>query len=128
MRRTDGQFLRFCLVGTAGFLVDSAVLLMLTRVSFLGYLSGRAISFLAACAVTWSLNRAFTFRSNQGLASLLVYLSATSIGALINLTVYKLVVDLAGATTPALVLGVALGSIFALGFNFILCRLYVFRQ
>ena len=127
MKQFDPKLLRFCIVGALGFLMDTGVLLILTRLWALGYMSARILSFLMACCLTWLLNRVFTFRSQSGLAGLASYMAATSIGALINLTVYKFVIDHVGPSASGRVLGVAIGSVIALGFNYAACRWYVFR-
>ena len=61
MRKIIEQFLRFGVVGTVGFLVDSAVLLAMMALG-LGPYGGRVVSYLAAASTTFALNRAWTFR------------------------------------------------------------------
>ena len=56
------QFLRFGLVGTSGFVMDSAVLLAMLALG-VGPYAGRVASYLAAASLTFALNRAWTFRS-----------------------------------------------------------------
>ena len=53
--RTLVQFLRFGVVGTLGFLVDTAVLYLGLALG-LGLYLGRAISYLAAASANWALN------------------------------------------------------------------------
>ena len=59
------EFFRFGVVGTLGFLVDAGVLLAAIALG-LGPWVGRLVSFLAAATVTYSLNRAWTFRRRTG--------------------------------------------------------------
>ena len=59
-RRSLGQFLRFGLVGTAGFVVDAAALTAAMALG-LGPYGGRVVSYLAAVTFTWAMNRRFTF-------------------------------------------------------------------
>jgi hypothetical protein len=59
-RRSLGQFLRFGLVGTAGFMVDAAALTAAMALG-LGPYGGRVVSYLAAATFTWAMNRRFTF-------------------------------------------------------------------
>ena len=55
------EFLRFGVVGTIGFVVDTAVLYAGLALG-LGLYGGRAVSYLAAATTTWALNRVWTFR------------------------------------------------------------------
>jgi len=55
------QLLRFAIVGTAGFGVDTIVLYFGLWVLGLGPYSARLISFLVAATATWFCNRVFTF-------------------------------------------------------------------
>jgi putative flippase GtrA len=121
------MFLRFCLVGTIGFIVDSGLLLVLTAAGIAGPMLGRVLSFLVAAAVTWALNRRFTFRSRAPATSLAPYILLTGFGALLNLGVYRLWIGAFGAAPAMLVLGVAAGSIVALAFNFLVSKHFVFR-
>jgi putative flippase GtrA len=116
------QFLFFCIVGTVGFVVDSTALLALTQFMGMHHLLGRVFSFLLAATITWTLNLRFTFRAVRRARSWLPYVLATSFGAVINITVYQVWVLLVGTTPTQLLIGVALGSISALFFNFLISR------
>jgi len=121
------MFLRFCLVGTLGFFVDSGALILVTRTGVLGSMAGRVLSFLVAVSVTWVLNRRFTFRSRAAAKSLVPYIALTSLGALLNLGIYRLWIAVFGEASEMLVLGVAAGSIAALAFNFLVSKHVVFQ-
>jgi len=121
------MLLRFCLVGTLGFLVDSGVLLFITTAGLGGAGVGRLVSFLIAACVTWALNRRFTFRSRASTKSLGPYVLLTGFGALLNVGVYWLWIAVFGEAPAMLVLGVAAGSIAALAFNFMVSKYVVFR-
>jgi putative flippase GtrA len=121
------QFLTFCVVGVAGFVTDALTTLAATQLLGLDPLPGRAIAFLVAASITWYLNRRYTFRSTAGSRSLAPYLALTGFGALINIGVYRTWVQTAGAAPVQLVTGVALGSVTALAFNFLISRYVVFR-
>src|SRR5262245_27782687 len=120
------MFWRFCIVGTVGFLVDSGTLLLLTSAGLAGPLWGRVASFLVAASVTWALNRRFTFRSTRGGASIVPYVLLTSVGALINIGVYRLWIGAFGEAPAMLFLGVAAGSGVALAFNFAVSKYVLF--
>lgn len=124
----DNAFLRFSVVGTIGFLVDSSVLMALTQGLELGPLAGRFLSFAVAVTVTWYLNRRVTFRAVTAPtgSEWLRYAGLTAFGALINIGVYRMVLALAGITPTAMVAGVAAGSVAALGFNYTVSKRWVF--
>ena len=58
------QFVRFALVGAAGFVVDESVLALMHGVLGLDPFVARAISILTAMTFTWWGNRALTFRTH----------------------------------------------------------------
>ena len=113
-----GALLRFCIVGTLGFLVDGATTLALVKMAGLSPMVARVLAFLLAASVTWQLNRRFTFRSDAARSSWLPYVALTSVGALVNIGVYRLWLGLNGVAPAQLVVGIALGSVAALVFNF----------
>lgn len=116
------MFWRFCLVGALGFVVDCGLTLLLVQLVGMDVLAGRALAFLAAASVTWHLNRRFTFRSNAGWISIVPYVALTLMGALINLGVYRAWIAISGEATSELMVGVALGSLIAMTFNFFASR------
>lgn len=124
----DSAFLRFSVVGTIGFLVDSGVLMAVTQLLGMGPLAGRILSFAVAVTVTWYLNRRVTFRatSRPTGSEWLRYAGLTAFGALINIGVYRLVLALAGVTPSTMIAGVAAGSLVALGFNYTVSKHWVF--
>jgi putative flippase GtrA len=125
------QFLRFCLVGGIGFVVDAGALTLLVDLAGMGLLWGRVVSYLIAATVTWFLHRHFTFPHGkkaphgQQWARFVV---VNGFGAGINYGIYAvLVLNLAVfARWPAL--AVAVGSAAALAFNFLASRRFVFRD
>jgi putative flippase GtrA len=125
------QFLRFFIVGGIGFVVDAGVLMGLVRGLALDPYSARVASFLAASSTTWYLNRIFTFRSDahhhpvarQWATFVLVSVG----GALINYGIYVATLQLWPLARMWPVIGVALGSLGGMGFNFPMSKLVVFR-
>lgn len=130
MRRAElaAQFLRFCMVGGVGFLIDAGMTLWLTSRMGLNAMAARVLAFLVAASATWALNRSFTFASAAGAASLPRYVVLTATGAFINLGVYWTWIAQAGRAPLQLLLGVALGSVVAMGFNFFVSRRFVFTS
>ena len=121
------QFLRFCVVGTAGFLVDAGITLLLTQIFSVGATSARVLAFLIAVSVTWALNRHFTFQVDASVSTWLPYLMSSSLGALINVAIYLLWLRWAGHSGTQILAAVAIGSIGALAFNFTISRYVIFR-
>ncbi|MGK7866727.1 GtrA family protein [Falsiroseomonas sp. E2-1-a20] len=130
-RRAAGlvQFLRFGVVGTVGFVVDTAVLYAGLAVG-LGLYSGRAVSYLAAATTTWALNRAWTFRA-EGPAQPLarqwaLFLVVNLVGFAFNYGTYAVLIAFVPAVAAAPILGVAAGALAGMAGNFILSRRFVF--
>ena len=125
------QFLVFCIFGTAGFVIDVAVLYAFAP--HVGWLAGRIVSFLAAASATWWLNRRYTFARNGDATAgragrqYARYLVSMLAGGAVNYLTYVGV--LAWMQHPhAPGFGVALGSIAGMGINFLSARFLVFRK
>ena len=125
-----GQFFRFGVVGTIGFLVDAGVLLLVLETTDLGYYWGRVLSFLSAATVTWALNRRFTFTDaskDRRVRQWFRFLLVNSGGGLINYATYAALVASTLFFREWPVLAVAIGSLAGLLVNFALSRWLVFR-
>jgi putative flippase GtrA len=123
------QFLRFALVGIAGFVVDAATLYTAMHYAGANHYGGRLISYLVAASVTWALNRRFTFharRSARPLHEWGRFLASNALGGLLNYTTYAILVASSSTVFEHPVLGVAAGSSAGLLFNFTLSRRFVF--
>lgn len=124
-----GQFLRFGIVGTAGFVMDAAVLYAMLALG-LGPYAGRVVSYLAAATLTFALNRAWTFRAAAHAPVARqwgVFVLLNLLGFAANYGTYAALV--AGSATVAThpVLGVAAGSVAGMFINFAMSRRFVFR-
>ena len=123
-------FLRFALVGAAGFAVNEAALWIALHLLHLGKDAAWVFAFVPAVTFTWWGNRSFTFREHAStgaramLHEWLRFVATNSFGALVNLAVYELLIHLA-ATDPLLAL--ACGVLAGLVFNFTLSKRLVFR-
>ena len=129
--RRDGllQFLRFGVVGTVGFVVDTAVLYAGLALG-LGLYSGRAVSYVAAASTTWALNRAWTFRdSGQAPAARqwALFLLVNLIGFACNYGTYAALIAFVPLVAAHPVLGVAAGALAGMVGNFWLSRRFVFK-
>jgi putative flippase GtrA len=139
MKKIASEFARFSAVGAAGLFVDMAALYFAIELMSLSYLAGRGVSYLAAATFTWACNRSITFASNGSggvFGQWVRFLAVNSAGGAVNFTVYLLVVAAIGSSGGGLpsrvdpmlpYLGVALGSLSGLLFNFTLSKLLVFR-
>ncbi|HVZ03049.1 MAG TPA: GtrA family protein [Dongiaceae bacterium] len=133
LRLLSAQFLRFGLVGVAGFLVDAGVLRGLISIGF-GLYSGRIVSFLAAATATWLLNRSFTFRRDapsafgHPAAEWAGYLSLMVLGGLVNYGTYSLAVNGSETVHRYPEIGVALGSLAGMAINFWSAKRMIFER
>lgn len=121
------QFLSFSVIGTLGFLVDTAILYAVLLFGDFFYL-GRALSFLGAATFTWYLNRRITFQNEASdiLRQWWRFIVTNSGGGLVNYLTYSLLILAFQFVRDYPVLGVAAGSIAGLIINFNLSRRFVF--
>ena len=127
--RVASQFLRFGVVGTGGFVVDTT-LLYLALWADAGLYAGRVFSYLGAASFTFLLNRAWTFRGaprTHAGRQWALFLLVNLIGFALNYGTYALLVALVPVVAANPVLAVAAGSIAGLGGNFLASRRFVFR-
>lgn len=124
----QSQLLRFGLVGCVGFATDACLTLLFHRQLGLGEASARVLAFVVAATVGWWLNHRFTFQAAvpASASNWLRYLVLTSAGAAINIGCYLAVVRVLGTGALHLLVGVAVGSVVAMGFNFWVSRRWVF--
>lgn len=127
------QFLRFALVGAAGFPVDEGVLALMHSVLGLDPLAARVISIMTAMTFTWWGNRTLTFRAEAATGSAAIvrewlrFVGANGLGALINYGTFAALLRFAPAPLDNAYMATAIGVGVGLVFNFTLSRLYVFR-
>jgi putative flippase GtrA len=122
------SFFRFCLVGGVGFVADAIVLLTLIYGFSLHPLLSRIGSFSIAVALTFQLNRFWTFGSlrQQHLPSAFAaYMGVQGVGFVCNLTIYTFAL-LVFHLLP--LLGLTLASAVALFVNYIGSKRLVFRK
>ena len=125
----SAELARFAVVGAIGFAVDAAVLQTLVSAAGWSPFAARALSFPVALAVTFTINRYWTFK---GLKLTLgraygAYGAIQALGALINLAVFSLCVLLAPALYERPVIALGIGAAVSLLFNFYATRRVVFR-
>ena len=125
-----GQFLRFGVVGTIGFVVDTAVLYLALWLGA-GFYGGRVISYLVAASGNWALNRAFTFpssRDDHAHRQWVKFLVLNVFGAIANYGAYAALIGVGEPFRTYPVLAVAAGSLAGLVFNFTLSKRFVFSR
>lgn len=118
------RFLRFCVVGTLGFVVDAGLLAALADGLGMDPYLARVFSFLAAATVTWWLNRHYTFEARRApsRAEWARYLLLMLLGAAINYGAYALAITFWDVARARLWIGVAIGSVAGLAVNFATSR------
>lgn len=123
-----GQILRFAVVGTFGFLVDTAV--VYASRAALGLYGAGLLAFAVAATVNWALNRSWTFRGQGGGPAGLQfvrYVTVNLIGFALNRGTYAVVVTFSALAANQPVLATAAGALAGMGVNFSLSRRLVFR-
>lgn len=124
------QFLRFGVVGTAGFLMDAAVLTAMLALGA-GPYGGRVVSYLAAATLTFALNRAWTFASAERAPVARqwgTFVALNLLGFAANYGTYAALIATVPLVATHPVLGVAAGSIAGMFINFAVSRRFVFRS
>lgn len=125
------SFSRFVLVGGVGFCVDASILALLTHYAHWSPWLARLPSFLTAVAVTWLMNRHYTF-AGRGLdrpaAEAAWYATIQGAGALINLAIFGVVLAQWGTTGFMPVIALAIGAIGGLVFNFSISNFLLYRR
>jgi putative flippase GtrA len=129
-QRIDPAFLRYGLVGATGFAIDAGVLHMLTILAKFDYFTARLCSFSVAVGATWLLNRSFTFREpshHRGARQAAIYAAVQGAGAVLNIGVYALAINLAPQLKQMLLIPLALGSAAGLCLTFVGAKHLAFR-
>jgi len=124
-----GEMLRFGVVGTLGFVIDTATLYAALWLGA-GLYFGRVLSYLTAASANWALNRAWTFRqaSRAGRRrQWALFLLVNLLGFAVNYGTYTLLVSHWSLAAAHPVIGVAAGSLAGMAGNFLLSRRFVFR-
>lgn len=125
------QFIFFALVGTGGFVVDSAVLYSLIYGVGTDFYSGRLVSYLAAATFTWWFNRCYTFecsKNDKYFNQWFKFISLNAFGGVINYLVYAAMMLVWQLALEHPVIGVAFGSVAGLAVNFTLSSKFVFKR
>ena len=130
MHRSRSQRLSsFAVVGGVGFIVDAGILSALVQIADWSHFSARALSFATAVTVTWYLNRRWVFSPTVNRAREYgSYFGVQTVGAVINLGTYALVIAVFPSLAQLPVIPLAVGSALALLFNYSAAKRWVFAQ
>ena len=126
------RFLRFAIVGGAGFFVNEATLFVALNWLLLGRYSAPLFSFLCTVTFTWWGNRLLTFTDHAHDAAGMLrewasFVAANSIGLAVNYAIYSAVITFAPAPLDSPYIALAFGTLAGLIFNFVLSARFVFR-
>jgi putative flippase GtrA len=128
-------FIRFGLVGAAGYVVDACVLALGINHWGLDPYRGRVLSIAAAMIATWAGNRYFTFAARRARGSLgaiaqegLKFAGANLVGAAASYGVYAALVAFAPSPFANPFLAQPVSVFGGMIFNFVLSRTLVFTR
>ncbi|WP_462323214.1 GtrA family protein [Halochromatium sp.] len=126
-----GEVLRFGVVGGTGFMADAVLLMLLVQGFDCNPYLARLLSFLCGTALTWLLNRLFTFFRRAGRnrrREYLRYLLVQTVGGVINLGIYSALLGFLPPSSIAPLLAMAAGSFTAMWLNFFGVRYLAFDR
>lgn len=126
------QFSKFAMVGSIGFFVDALSLVWLLEINW-SLFPARMASFACAVSATWYLNRIWTFKQYRVDTSKVVqqygsYLTVQAIGAGINIGSFFLVIYWFPMARAEPLFALAVGSLVAMGFNYVLAKNVVYTK
>ena len=127
------RFLRFCVVGAMGFVIDTSIFFFLTELCGVSPYVARAASILIAMTGTWFGNRNLTFRDHAAsdgagvLREWAKFAGANAIGNLANYLTFSGLIGFAPAPVSNHFLALVAGTAVGLAFNFTLSKRFVFK-
>ncbi len=127
------RFLRFCVVGGVGFVVDASILMLAVTDGLLSPIPARFLSFGVAVFVTFNLNRRWSFDvapegSTSYVKHLVAYLGVQGFGFLCNLVIYAAALALLPGDLAHPVPCLVLASASVIILNYLGADLIVFRH
>lgn len=132
MLKVSREFSLFAVGGVLGLVVDAGVVQLLVGMLQWNPYFARVISFFLASTVTWWWNRRYTFADRESTraahAEWLHWVGLMSIGAVINYTVYALLLMKFAALHRWPAVAAAAGSAVAALVNFSTARGMLFRK
>jgi dolichol-phosphate mannosyltransferase len=126
------QFIKFCLVGTSGIFIDTAVLICLVELAFFDPRLAAIFAFTAAVSWNYFLNRIWTFNYAAGTKishTYIAFVIICMIGLGIRIGVMHLLIEYVGMDErPWYILASLLGIAAAMIFNFLGSKHLVFSR
>ena len=122
------QFLRFGVVGTLGFIIDTITVYSLRH--RLGLYGAGVLAYVIAASANWVLNRLWTFRgqgSGPAHRQWAAFMLTNLAGFTLNRGTYALLVTFAASAADQPIIATAAGAIAGMFVNFTLSRRWVFR-
>lgn len=109
-KTTLDRLARFGLVGGIGFVIDAGLTTAL-QIAGLGIFSSRLIAIACAMLITWRLNRTLTFGASQTsqVSEGTRYMMIAALAALVNYTVYIILMLVIPGMIAALAVAAATG-------------------
>lgn len=123
------QFLRFCAVGSVGFVIDAGILQLLVSGTAMNPYVARIFSFLGAASATWLMNRHYTFNVEHRAtrSEWARYIALMLLGAAVNYGAFAIAISTWELARAQPWLGVAVGAIAGLAINFLTSQRVAFR-
>jgi putative flippase GtrA len=123
------DFIIFCCVGAIGFLIDGLICQALYLNFLISPIYARVFSIFCSMNFSWITNRKFSFKVSykKTFREWFSYMSALSLGILINYIVFLVSLYFLGHSSFNIWLSLIFGSISGLFFNFNFAR-YIFEQ
>lgn len=125
------EIISFAAVGTAGFLLDAAIVWAFTQFTNITPIWAKLIAFPFAVTLTWLLNRNSTFKDRKQpnyLKEWAKYIQVNSLGAITNNASFIILVAKSEYLYQQPIIAVALGSIIGMTFNYLGSKIWVFQK
>ncbi len=120
----------FGVVGVVGFVFDAGVLYALKGT--IGLYPAKLVSFIVAVFVTWLLNRMLTFKKSPSGMNLRrefsQYFLLMIAGGVVNYLAFWISTTFSHTVLAYPVIGVAIGSLCGMVFNYTSAKLFVFKK
>ncbi|MCL2505561.1 MAG: GtrA family protein [Alphaproteobacteria bacterium] len=130
MKKSFVQFFRFSVIGVLGFFADVFFLYFAIYALDFGRISASFFSFPFAVTFTWLGNRYFTFRDAERtplFSQWRQFVMVCAIGIVFNRGAYAISVESIPLVYDYPFIGVIIGTLAAMLFNFFVSKKFVFK-
>lgn len=131
--KTFGQAFYYVVVGSVGCLLDTGLLILFMLSTDYNIMVVRLFTFSLAVSATWYLNKTWTFKArvrairNLPQRRYFQYMSVQISGAILNLSIFYLLITQAGNFLALPLVALGIGAIASTISNFLLSKYWVFR-